>query len=429
MEQSIPQNHHLSGKKIIIAGAGMAGLSFAIAMYKQWPAISTAPPPTLICYERDTTQDIIGREGYSLSLRSDPPGGIQALQRLGILDTMVEASIKNAMEKDGGFCVWDKNWNEIIKLRARVPPSLPVGSLRIARKNLRSVMVKSAMAAGLEIHWGIACVSVTQAQGDGSGGLTVSLSSGTKETCDMLIAADGASSKLRAQLRPSDTLQFQHIVCMGGTAVYPPGESPPSPVDRNWGLMPLNEKHSAMFFSPVGPNTALWSLSFRSDTPVEVQKAPVSDGVAMAVLKKAQDHSPSLPALFHELVNRTDKESIMVFNARDKQAFAHNASTIGAFAPHVVFLGDANHAVTPFAGNGANMALCDGWDIAEQLLKSASLEEAVKKYDDIVVPRASKVIRQSHIAIAIGHSQGWRLYLAMLFLKIVKLTLLRYYVR
>ena len=427
MEQSIPQIHHLSGKKTIIAGAGMAGLSFAIAMYKQWPAISTAPPPTFICYERDTTQDIISREGYSLSLRSDAPGGIQALQKLGILDAMVEASIKDVAEKDGGFCVWDKNWKEIIKLRARVPPSLPVGSLRIARKNLRSVLIKAAVAAGLEILWGVACVSV--AHDDGSSGLTVGLSSGANETCDMLIAADGASSKLRAQLRPSDTLQFQHIVCMGGTAVYPPGESPPSPVDRDWGIMPLNEKHSAMFFSPVGPNTALWSLSFRSETPAEVQKPPVSDGVAKAVLKEVQGHSTNFPTLFQELVNRTDKDSIMVFNARDKQAFAHNASTIGAFAPHVVFLGDANHAVSPFAGNGANMALCDGWDLAEQLLKSASVEEAVKKYDNIVVPRANKVVKQSHIAIAIGHSQGWRLYLAMLFLKFVKFILLRYYVR
>lgn len=429
MEQPIPQNHHLSGKKIVIAGAGMAGLSFAIATYKHWPAISTAPPPTLICYERETTQDAIGREGYSLSLRSDPPGGIQALQRLGILDTMVEASIKHVSEKDGGFCVWDKSWGEILKLRARVPPSLPVGSLRIARKNLRSVMVKAAVAAGLEIHWGVACVSVAKAHGDGSSALVVDLSSGAKENCDMLIAADGASSKLRAQLRPSDTLQFQNIVCMGGTAVYPPGESPPSPVDRSWGLMPLNEKHSALFFSPVGPNTALWSLSYRSEDPVKVQRPPVSDEVATTILKEVRGHSTNFPALLHELVNRTDKDSIMVFNARDKSAFAHTASTIGTFSPYVVFLGDANHAVSPFAGNGANMALCDGWDLAEQLLNSASVEEAVKKYDDIVVPRANRVIKQSHVAIAMAHSQGWRLYLAMLFLRFMKFIWFRHFVR
>ena len=427
MELPIPQNHHLSGKKIVIAGAGMAGLSFAIAMYKQWPF--KAPPPTMICYERETKHDAISREGYSLSLRSDPPGGIQALRRLGILDTMVEASIKDVNEKDGGFCVWDKSWNEILKLRARVPPSLPVGSLRIARKNLRSVMVKVAVASGLEIHWGIACVSVSKARGDGSSGLVVDLSSDSKESCDMLIAADGASSKLRAQLRLSDTLQFQNIICMGGTAVYPTGESPPSPIDRNWGLMPLNEKRSAVFFSPVGPNTALWSLSYRSDVPVKVQRPPVSDEVATTVLKKVHDHSTNFPSLFHELVNRTDKDSIMVFNARDKAAFAHTTSTIGDFAPHVVFLGDANHAVSPFAGNGANMALCDGWDLAEQLLKSASVKEAVNKYDDIVVPRANNVVRQSHIAIAIAHSQGWRLYLAMLFLRFVKLILFRHFVR
>jgi len=213
---------------------------------------------------------------------------------------------------------------------------------------------------------------------------------------------------------------------MGGTAVYPPGESPPSPVDRDWGLMPLNEKRSALFFSPVGPNTALWSLSYRSETPVKAQKPPVTDEVANAILKEVRDRGANFPPLFHELVNRTHKESIMVFNARDKQAFAHDASTIGAFAPDVIFIGDANHAVSPFAGNGANMALCDGWDLVEQLLKSTSVEEAVKNYDDMVVPRANKVLGMSHIGIAVGHSEGWRLWLAMLFLKFMKLMLFRY---
>jgi hypothetical protein len=53
------------------------------------------------------------------------------------------------------------------------------------------------------------------------------------------------------------------------------------------------------------------------------------------------------------------------------------------------------------------MALCDGWDLAEQLCSGSSVEEAVKKYDAMVVPRAVKVRANSHRAISVMHSEGW----------------------
>src|ERR1700761_7628936 len=110
--------HWLCNQKIIIAGAGMSGLALAIALHKQWPSISAGSPPELIIYERDDAEDAIGRQGYSLSLRSDPPGGIQALQKLGILDAMVEASVTSVNEQGGGFCMWDKQWQNILKVKS-----------------------------------------------------------------------------------------------------------------------------------------------------------------------------------------------------------------------------------------------------------------------------------------------------------------------
>jgi 2-polyprenyl-6-methoxyphenol hydroxylase-like FAD-dependent oxidoreductase len=43
--------------------------------------------------------------------------------------------------------------------------------------------------------------------------------------------------------------------------------------------------------------------------------------------------------------------------------------------------------MSPFAGNGANMALMDGWELANELCKSNSLLAAVTAYDLFSLPR------------------------------------------
>jgi 2-polyprenyl-6-methoxyphenol hydroxylase-like FAD-dependent oxidoreductase len=43
--------------------------------------------------------------------------------------------------------------------------------------------------------------------------------------------------------------------------------------------------------------------------------------------------------------------------------------------------------MSPFAGNGANMALCDAWDLAERLCQSETVEKTLKAYDILSMPR------------------------------------------
>src|SRR6201996_3386992 len=96
LQSQIPDTplHFLSNKTILIAGGGIAGLSFAISLRKQWlshPLTSSAPPPRLQIYERDAHGDLLNRQGYSMSIREDsmkpPPsdtqltGGVHALQK------------------------------------------------------------------------------------------------------------------------------------------------------------------------------------------------------------------------------------------------------------------------------------------------------------------------------------------------------------
>jgi 2-polyprenyl-6-methoxyphenol hydroxylase-like FAD-dependent oxidoreductase len=410
--------HHLSSLKVIISGAGISGLSLAIALRKQWPSSKSSPPPSIKIYERESHSDIVERQGYSLSLRSDPPsGGIQALIKLGILDKMVEASISGVKE-GGGFTLWDKEWNKILKVKNKSPEGSSVGSIRIARNKLRGVLIGCAEELGQEIEWGVGCTGVKERE---DGKLEVTLSNGDTDTCDILVAADGASSKIRAQLRPDDPLQYAGVNCMTGTTRFP--SSPPKPIDQDWGII-LCGTGTAGFASPVDANSALWSLSYPSPTKREAMKQPIPSTEVYELLKEAEERSTrgGLPQMFTDLIKDTDPATLFIFPAMDKNPFAHAPSSLN---PKVLYIGDANHAVSPFAGNGANMALMDGWDLAEQLIKADSFEKGVKAYDRIALPRSKKILKQSHVAINVAHSTGFWYWFYTALLRCVRFLFLR----
>ena len=104
------------------------------------------------------------------------------------------------------------------------------------------------------------------------------------------------------------------------------------------------------------------------------------------------------------MLEKTDPKTLMVFNAMDKDPFPHNSLPTS----NVIFIGDANHAISPFAGAGANGALMDGWDLAESLAVTTSspptLAEALTSYDTQAIPRANTILRMSHFTIRMAHA-------------------------
>lgn len=275
------------------------------------------------------------------------------------------------------------------------------------------------------VHWETAC---TKVEGLPSKKVKVTVSKKTAESCsdsedesDILIVADGASSKVRTQLRPQDTLSFTGIVCIAGISRFPEGEIP-KPMDKDWGGM-LGGGGVGLFVSPVDTHSALWNLSYRTDQPRERLHAPINDNQAQTLLREILDKAKPFREPLQTLIKVTDLNTLAVYNAMDKQPFHHEANS------RIIFIGDSNHAMSPFSGNGANMALRDAWELAQQLSQSISvfasslldLGPALKANDAMSIPRSAKVINTSHWSISILHATGIKLWVYKLILAVIKL--------
>ncbi|RYO82001.1 hypothetical protein DL766_007265 [Monosporascus sp. MC13-8B] len=393
------ENHFLAGKRIIVAGAGMAGLAFVTGLRRQWnPALQ---PPEIVIYERDTQQTSINREGFSLSLAGyDETGGLYALKQLGLLDEVLPHALLG-LEGTGSFKVWGRNFGEQMSVRYKPARGLPSAGIRIARKNLRKVLL-DAVEATDKITWGSACV---EAQKLASGRVRVKFARGghdskvdDEDECDLLVVADGASSKLRACLRPDDTLRYAGAIQLGGSAKFE--DKIPQPVDNNWGML-LSGQGVSCFLSPIDHHSVVWALS-RLEAQERRRINPNDPGSAEKVIREGLELGRMFGEPFQTIVERTDPATVFAMPARDKQPFYHDVSDLGP----IVFIGDSNHAVSPFAGYGASLAMKDGWDLAEQICAASDVKRAVTSYDAISVPRAIKVLKESHWRIEMGHSTG-----------------------
>lgn len=394
----------IAGKKVIVSGAGIGGLAFGVAIQKQHDLhYPTQPPPIVKIYERDSASVAKNREGYSMSIRSDGVSrGMQMLRNLGIMEAVLSAGVRG-MEKLE-LILWDREWGTIMNAKVD-KKDLPQPLVRVARSVLKKQLL-DVMPKETAIGWGVTCVGAAKLE---NGKTRVEFSDGTIEECDLLITADGSRSKLRASLRPEDKLEYSGAFQTIGTAYFPDGNIP-KPIDRAFGLY-LNGSSFGSFVSPLDDKHVMWTVSaLCKEGNRKIRTDP--DILMKEVIQRTQTFKEP----FFTLLKATEPSDIKELIVEDKQPFKHDARLLEI---GVVFIGDANHAVSPFAGNGANLAMMDAWDLAEQLSTNETLGDALKAYDAVSMPRAKTVIRNSHMTIMVAHSTGWKLMLFSFVLKLI----------
>jgi 2-polyprenyl-6-methoxyphenol hydroxylase-like FAD-dependent oxidoreductase len=200
---------------------------------------------------------------------------------------------------------------------------------------------------------------------------------------DLVVAADGIDSALRARLWPELPAPVHcGVTTWRGIAPAPAAGLPPWSNswggDREFGIVPLADGRVYWFGAlPARPPDA------PPARPPDAPPAPAADEHAEAAARFADWHEPigeliaSTPAVLRLDIRRL---------ARIPRDYVRG---------RVVLLGDAAHAMPPHLGQGGGMAVEDAVTLADALRRAPDVPTALADYTRRRRPRTSAVARES----------------------------------
>lgn len=347
----------LEGRQVAVVGAGIGGLAAAIALAGRRARVRVfeAAPA-------------LGEVGAGLQIA---PNGVAVLEALGLRDAAEQvASRPEAIElrdfRDG-------------RLVARVP----LGDAIVARHgrpywqfhraDLLAVLAQAAADLGVEINTGRRVSGVTPA---GPGGLALQTDSGQEGPFEVVAAADGVRSLLRAQHITAVTPRFTGHVAWRGTV--PADRLPPSllaPVGR---VVMGPRRHIVTYPLRGGSLVNFVAVEEREIWTAEGWSAPDDpDRLRHAFAGWGGDVGTLLGTV----------EECFVWGLFDHAPLPR--WTDG----RLVLLGDACHPMLPFFAQGATMALEDAWVLADSLDLSGDIQTGLVSYETARLGRTAQVQR------------------------------------
>ncbi len=388
---------------VIIIGAGVGGLCLA-----QGLSLSGVP---VNVYERDASSTS-SVAGYRLSVS---PTGNPALKSC-LPDAIFDRQTKATGEPSRGVTFLDHRLNRLLAI------DLPVHDRRSldSERPIDRAALRRALLEGMEgvVRFNKTFVSYSQ---EPDGRVTALFSDGATATGDLIVGADGANSKVRAQLLPEATRIETGLVAIGGK--LPLTESAERIVPRvaMRGPTPiLGPRGCFLFLSPVSyrdrgdtfdpessPSAAaredylLWGFSarrerFGSGEPF-VKAAPAD--LTTLVGRMIADWRPEL----QRIVRESDPESISWFAVKTSTRVQPWTTR------NVTLLGDALHSMPPYRGVGANAALWDAALLRETIVAreaEAPLLTRLAEYERKMIDHGFRAVETSLAAMRRFHAES-----------------------
>ncbi|MBV9829298.1 MAG: FAD-dependent monooxygenase [Alphaproteobacteria bacterium] len=351
--------------RIVIIGAGIAGLSTAVALRRRGIEVAV--------YEQ---ADAVSEIGAGVQMT---PNAMRALRALGVED----AAMAVAFEPESQVL---RNWKS-----GRVIYRAPMRSVFRERFgapgcSFHRADLLSVLAAPLPsdiIHLGARCVGV-ETRGRGA---TARFADGCAAEGDIVVGADGIHSTLRRQMFGADMPRFTGCMCWRG--LVPADRIPTGLIERassNW-LGPHG--HVVHYYVRRGEMVNFVAIH---DTEEWTEESWIREADRDELMATYARWHPDLLRLF-ECSDRYFKWGLF-----DRDPLPR--WTDG----RVTLLGDSAHAMLPFLAQGAAMGIEDGCVLAEVIARSPDdLDGALRAYEALRVPRTRRAVLGSRERAKLNH--------------------------
>lgn len=349
-------------RPIVIVGAGLGGLTLARVLHVH--GISS----TIVELEADRNARV---QGGMLDIHTY--NGQRALRAAGLWEPFTQ------LIHPGGEAT------RILDRHATVlREDLDDGNLdrpEVDRGQLRDMLIDSLPTD--TIHWNKKVVEVRHARG---GGHEVVFADRTSITTDLLVGADGAWSRVRPLLTgawPTYTgVSFIEADLFDADRTHPAeakvlGDGMLFALDGNTGILGHRESDGSLHVYLGVRVPEVW-----------IDTIDISDPLVAtaAILDLLSGWDPALRGLIEHADTPLTPRRI-------------NALPVGISWPRlpgVTLLGDAAHVMSPFAGEGANLAMFDGSELARSIAaRPDNIEAALASYEADLFSRSAEAAGES----------------------------------
>ncbi|MFT3909625.1 MAG: NAD(P)/FAD-dependent oxidoreductase [Ferruginibacter sp.] len=361
----------IENKSIAIVGGGPGGLTLARLLQMNGANVKV--------YERDLNKNA-RVQGSPLDMHEG--SGLAALTKAGLLN----AFKKNYRPGADRMLIVNEQ-AEIFFSDHEIKPAEDFGHEHfrpeIDRGPLRNMLLESLQAG--TVVWDSHFIKMEKQHE----GWLLHFKNGSSVYADIVIASDGANSKIRPYI--TDIKAFYSGVTMLEGNVYNAKETTPNiaALIKDGKIMAFgNEKNILM--GQKGNGDLGYYASFKtSEDWATTNGLNYADKTQM--LEWFKTTYPEWSSIWYELFENASPPFI------PRPIYCMPFDQTWDAQPNLTMLGDAAHVMPPFAGEGANMAMLDALELSECLLsdKYNTIQEAISSYEVSMRKRAAIAAQES----------------------------------
>jgi 2-polyprenyl-6-methoxyphenol hydroxylase-like FAD-dependent oxidoreductase len=346
-----------NSSRVVIVGGGIAGPALGIFLRRVGFDV--------VLYERRSSEAV--DEGLFLGVA---PNGMNVL---------VDLDMHTAVEKISVPCrgfEFQNACGHVIGTIDRANDEARFGARlqMVRRADLHRVLTDRARAAGVEVHFGH---TLTEIDHSDPASVVARFADGASDRGDILIGCDGIRSTVRRLTVPeAPQPAYSGLLDFGGITDNP---SLPIPIGVN--VMVFGRR--AFFGAFKTPNGQVWWFHNSGAKQFEIMRREAS-ALRGHVLSLHQDD----PSWIGDVIAATERV-VGPFPLNDILFMPRG------HAGRVCLIGDAAHATTPSAGQGASLALEDAMVLAQCIRDINVPEEAFAAFERARRSRVETIVKQS----------------------------------